>query len=421
MRWLIKSAQIVAPDTPIHGKQRDVLIENGIIASVKAKITASDTETIAMPGLHVSMGWIDSRVDFRDPGEEYKEGLLNGLDAAANGGFTGVVVMPGTQPAIDHRAQMEYLLSKGSSHVVHILPAGSISKQLQGEQLAELYDMRHAGAVCFTDDRPIERPELMRRALEYSSSFGGVIATLPYDLDLLGKGCMHEGATSTVNGLKGIPEMTETVRLMRDIEILRYTGGQLHVFMISSARAVGLIRSAKKEGLAITCGVSAQHLFFNESALSDYNTHLKVLPPLRSEADRKALIKAVNDGTIDVICSDHRPEDIEHKDREFVRASFGIGAIEQTFSAARTAGISTDTFVDRVTRGVDAVFNLPSRSFEEGQEANLTLFLPDAKYTVNPSLLMSKGVNNPYIGKTLTGRIVGVMRGNRVTRSSIQA
>lgn len=416
MRWLLKSVTVVAPGKALNGKKRDILIENGIVTDIKSSITNADAEVIRIPNLLISLGWVDSKADFRDPGEEYKEGLSNGLDAAAAGGFTHVITMPGTLPAIDHRAQLEYLIHRGQHHAVRILPTGCISANRQGQQLAELYDMHHAGAVAFTDDRPIERAELMRRALEYSSTFGAVIASLPWDQDLLGKGQMHEGVTSTSNGLKGIPAMTETIRLQRDIEILRYTGGRLHVQLISCAESVKLIRNAKKEGLLITCGVAAHHLYFNDEALGKFDANLKTLPPLRGESDRKALLKAVEDGVIDVICSDHRPEDVEHKNLEFVRANFGIGAIENTFNAALAAGVSAEKFVERVAYAPRSVFNLSAEPIEiqEGMPADFTLFGDQGSTTIDRTDLVSKAYNNPYLGLQLPGKVYGIIKGSKV-------
>lgn len=412
MRWLIKSANVIAPGNALHGKKRDLLIENGSIAAIKATISDDKANVIQAKGLCVSPGWIDSRADFRDPGEEYKEGLLNGLDAAARGGFTHVVTMPGTTPPIDHRSKLEYLLHRSANHACRLLPTGCLSQEAKGAQLAELYDMTQAGAIAFTDDRSIERAELMRRALEYSASFGAVICALPWDADLLGKGSMHEGYTSMANGLKGIPEMAETIRLMRDIELLRYSGGRLHIMLISTAESVKLIKQAKKEGLQITCGVSANHLLFCDSDLNDFDANLKVLPPFRNSNDRKALRKAVSDGTIDVICSDHRPEDVEHKDREFIRASFGIGAIEQVFSAALEAGISPEEFVQRVSITPREVFNLTEAHIAEGAYADLTLFIPDETGEVTKASLQSRAWNNPYVGRSMKGKVVGIIRGS---------
>ncbi len=412
MRWLIKSAQIVDPGGKHHGKKRDVLIEDGVITSVKASIQDAKAESIVLKNLHLSPGWVDTKANFRDPGDEDKEGLINGLDAAASGGFTHVVLMPGTNPVIDNKGQVEYLLRRSDDHLVRVLPTGKISKGGEGKQLAEFFDMHKSGAIAFTEDGPVAKGELMRRALEYSRNFGGVVCSLPQEESISNAGVMHEGVTSTMNGLKGIPEMVETIRLNRDIELLRYTGGRLHVMLISCAESVRIIKEAKKEGLNITCGVSAHHLFFNDEALSDFDANLKVLPPIRSEQDQKALLKGLKDGTIDVVCSDHKPEDVEHKKLEFELANFGIGAIEQTFAAAFNH-MDLDLLISKLAVGPREVMNLKEQHIEEGLEADLTLFNPTADYVVNKDDLMSLAWNNPYDQMTLTGTVYGVILGDR--------
>ncbi len=412
MRWLIKSARIVQPGHPLHEKHRDILIEDGVITSIRAKITEDHAQEVRYSELSVSPGWIDIQADFRDPGDEYKEGLNNGLDAAAAAGFTQVVLMPHTRPVVDSVGQLNYLLRERGRHPVTILPAGALSEGCKGEQLAELYDLHRGGAVAFTDDRHDLRGELLRRALDYTRSFDGLVMTRPYDTDLAGEGLMHEGLTSTRNGLKGIPVMVETTRIQRDLEILRYTGGRLHFQSISAAESVKLIRAAKREGLSVTCAVAAHHLFFTDKDLARYDRNLKVLPPFRTEKDRKALLKGVKDGTIDAICSDHRPEDIEHKKREFAQASYGIGAIEHTFSAALSAGVDEGTLITKLTTGAAGILGVAPPVLEEGLEANLTLYSPEGLDETDTSQLVSKAWNNPYIGRQLPGRIYGVMRGD---------
>lgn len=411
MRWLIKSARIIQPGHSLHEKQRDILIEDGVITSIRAKITDDTAQEIRYSNLCVSPGWIDLQADFRDPGEEYKEGLNTGLDAAAAAGFTQVVVMPRTQPVVDSVGQLNYLLRERGRHPVAVLPAGALSQGCKGKQLAELYDLHRNGAVAFTDDTNDLRGELLRRALDYTRSFDGIVMVRPHDADLAGEGLMHEGLTSTRNGLKGIPVMVETTRVQRDLEILRYTGGRLHFQSISAAESIKLIRAAKREGLQVTCAVAAHHLFFTDEHLAGYDRNLKVLPPLRTEKDRKALLKGVQDGTIDAICSDHRPEDIEHKKREFAQASFGIGAIEQTFGAALAAGLSEDIIVTKLTTGPADVLGMDTPLLEEEQVANLTLFSPKGLDAINAADLVSRAWNNPYVGRELPGKIYGVING----------
>ena len=246
--------------------------------------------------------------------------------------------------------------------------------------------------------------------MEYITNFGALVVTLPYDADLAGKGVVHEGITSTKNGLKGIPVQSETIRIMRDIELVKYTGGKLHFQLISSADSLDLIRKAKKEGVQITCGVSANHLYFNDDALSEFDANLKVMPPLRSESDRKALIKGIKDGSIDCIVSDHQPEDIEHKNKEFEYAEFGIGAIEQAFSAALTAGLSAEQVISAMAINPREILGLNYDGIKENTTVDLVLFNPNAEVHVEKANLISKAWNNPYVGKKLKGAIYGVLR-----------
>ena len=414
MRWLLSSVKIVEPGHSLHGKKRDILIEDGKITRIASKISDTKAQQIKEKGLCVSSGWVDSRATFRDPGDEYKEGLLNGLDAASAGGFTHVALLPSTEPVVDNKGQVQYMLARSQSHAVRVLPTAMISKQGEGKQLAELYDLHKAGAVGFTDGFSTDRSALLLRALEYTRNFSGLVISVPQDSDISGEGVMHEGKISTTNGLKGIPTIAETTRVKRDIDLARYTGGRLHFALISSAESVKLIRDAKKEGLNITCGVSAHHLYFNDDDLEDFDSNLKVLPPFRAKNDRKALLKGVKDGVIDVICSDHQPEDVEHKKLEFQYAQFGIGAIEQTFSAALSSGVELDDVISAVCTNPRKLFNLSETGLEEGSKADITLFFADQEKEVQEDGLFSKSWNNPYVGKKLRGDVYGIVRGAQV-------
>jgi dihydroorotase len=419
MRWLFKSAHIVDPGGPHHNKVRDVLVVDGMITQVKATITASKARTIKQANLHLSPGWIDLKAHFQDPGAEYKEDLSSGLDAAAKGGFTGVVVMPSTDPPIDSKSGIEYMLKRSASHPVKLLPVGTLSAKREGKQLAELYDMHSNGAVAFSDDAPVDRTDLMNRALEYSKTFGGVVYSHPHEADLCPAGVMHEGIMSTQLGLKGIPDVAEIIRLSRDIDLLRYTRGRMHVALISSAKSVELIRRAKKEGLQITCGVSAYHLIFTDDDLHSFDSNFKVMPPLRSKADQQALIKGVKDGTIDVICSDHKPENIEHKRVEFDLAAFGISGIETCFSAARTSLSNKEDLtrlIESLSHGPRRVLEMDIVHIEAGTSADLTAFDPDLKAILENDQIQSKSKNNPLINRELTGQVIAVIRAEHCIR-----
>ncbi|MGB1032890.1 MAG: dihydroorotase, partial [Flavobacteriales bacterium] len=287
MRWIIKSATIVDPNGPLNGKKRDLLIENGIVQDIKSKLPETEgASVIEGSGLCLSLGWLDLGARFCDPGGEIKEDLTSGLDAAASGGFTEVVVFPSTSPPVDQKASVEYLSRSSAVHAVKVLPAGCISHKRKGKQLAEMVDMHLAGAVAFTDDTPIDNSDLMNKALEYSKSFNGLIFSTAYNSELIEGGQMHEGLISTQLGLKGIPAISENIRVARDLELLRYTNGKMHIFGISSQRSIELIKKAKKEGLKVTASVAAHQLAYSEEDLLNFDSNLKVQPPFRSKKDR---------------------------------------------------------------------------------------------------------------------------------------
>lgn len=412
MKTLIKSAIIVDPRSALHMKKRDLLIEDGVIIKIAAKIDEKKAEIIDAKGLHVSTGWIDLRAQFRDPGEEFKEDIFSGLDAAKEGGFKAVVVMPSTTPAVDTKAQVEYLLRKSESHVTSLLPTGTLSAGGEGKQLSEMFDMANAGAIAFTDDKSNVGTELMTRALEYSSNFNGLIMTFPHDPGVNPGGMINEGATSVKMGLKGISTFAEEIRLSRDIELLRYCGGRMHVSLISTAGSVDLIRKAKRDGLNITAAVAAHQLMFTDEDVATFDSNLKVMPPFRGENDRKALIRGLKDGTIDAIVSDHSPEDHEHKVLEFEYANYGMSSIQTCYATANSAlekHLSTEQIIEKFTAGPARVLGLELPVIEEGEDAFLTLFCPNETETCSKEKWRSKSINSPFLNKPLTGKVIDVI------------
>jgi dihydroorotase len=412
MKTLIKSAIIVDPRSALHMKKRDLLIEDGVMIKIAAKIDEKKAEIIEAKGLHVSSGWIDLRAQFRDPGEEFKEDIFSGLDAAKEGGFKAVVVMPSTTPSIDTKTQVEYLLRKSESHVTSLLPTGTLSAAGEGKQLSEMFDMANAGAIAFTDDKSNVGTELMTRALEYSSNFDGLIMTFPHDPGVNPGGMVNEGATSVKMGLKGISTFAEEIRLSRDIELLRYCGGRMHVSLISTAGSVDLIRKAKRDGLQITAAVAAHQLMFTDEDVATFDSNLKVMPPLRSENDRKALIRGLKDGTIDAIVSDHSPEDHEHKVLEFEYANYGMSSIQTCFATANSAlekHLTTEQIIEKFTSGPARILGLELPVIEEGEDAFLTLFCPNETETFSKEKWRSKSINSPFINKPLTGKVIDVI------------
>jgi dihydroorotase len=303
MTILIKKATIVQPENKHHLKTKDILIKNGKILKIGTSITEKDAKVITSKNLYVSPGWADMRANFRDPGHEYKEGLTNGLKAATKGGFTGVVTMPTTEPAVDNQSAVQYLKVNSSTNACEIFPAGSISKGLKGKVLSEFYDMGSSGAVAFTEDTQfLDNTNLLSKALEYSKTIDSLVYSFPHDPHLVEGGQMHEGKTSTMLGMKGIPAISEEIQLARDLKLLEHYGGKLHVIAISTANSVQLIKNAKKAGLNVTCSVHSHQLCFTDEDVNDFDSRFKVLPPFRTENDRKALIKGLKDETIDAIC-----------------------------------------------------------------------------------------------------------------------
>lgn len=417
MKTLIQSARIISPGSPHNGKKRDVLVETikaaagqgSRILAIGADIDGGNAKIINGKGLCLSHGWIDMQARFCDPGAEYKEDLISGIQAAIRGGFSHVVLMPSNTPVSDNKGAIEYIISRSSGTQVKILPAGTLSENLGGKQLSEMFDMHSAGAVAFTDDKQPVSTELMTRALEYASNFGGLIISFPYDQGLHTGGLIHEGPTSVSLGLKGIPSLSEELRLQRDIELLRYTGGRLHVSLVSAARSIDLIRRAKKDKLNITCGIAAHQLSFTDSDLASFDSNLKVMPPFRGKEDRKAMIAGLRDGTIDVICSDHTPEDPEHKVREFEDASPGISGIESAFCAVFTSlteHLETANIIDKLTTGPASVLGMTIPAIEEGTQLSLTVFSTDESTLFSKSSWKSKSVNSPFMEQTLRGKVL---------------
>lgn len=416
---VLRHVKVVDPGGPHHDATVDLFVRDGVLAKVGERLAAKGARELKVPGLHASPGWVDLRAHFRDPGQEWKQGLSNGLDAAAAGGFTAVAVLPSTDPVIDDRAGISYLLSRAQGHPVQVLPIGALTQGLKGEQLAELYDQQQAGALAFSDDqRTVRNSRLMMLALQYSSGMGSApVMAFPHDPDLGRGGQMHEGPMSARLGLRGLPPVAEAMHLQRDLALHAYAGGRLHISTISTAESVALIREAKAGKQAVTACVAAHNLLLDDGCLRGFETCYKVLPPLRDLVHIEALREGVKDGTIDAIVSDHRPEDREHKVIEYGQAAFGIIGLETAFAVANTAlkgHVSLRRIVERFTHGPRAVLGLPKVHIAEGAKANMTLFDPKVDWTCTEADLVSRSHNTPFLGQRLTGRPLGVVSGNVV-------
>ena len=412
MNILIKSARVIDPRGKYHNKIRDILIENGVIKKIAAKIKETKAITYTANNLHISIGWMDLHANFRDPGFEYKEDIISGCKAAAKGGFTGVLLMPENNPITDNNAQVEYIQSKGKDSIVSVHAAGSITKAMQGNQMVEMYDMKKAGALAFTDDKKaLQNNEVIKHALLYAKDFDGLIMNFANDNSIANRGQIHEGEISTALGLKGIPAMAEEIMIDRDISLCKYTESKLHLSYISTKNSVSKIKKAKKEGSKISADVALHNLILTDEKITHFDTRYKVMPPLRSKKDCTALIKGLKDGTIDVICTDHSPEDEENKKTEFDNAAFGIIGLETAFGLIGkhlSKHLSLAEIIKKIAINPRRLLQLKSGNIEEGNTANLTLFNPDLEWEFQKTDIESKSVNTPFVGEKLKGKALAI-------------
>lgn len=418
MNILIKQATVVNTQSPHHGKTVDILIERGVITQIKKNIVPEKgIKTIEEEGLCVSAGWLDMQANFCDPGHEHKETLENGLKTAAKGGFTGVCVMSGTNPPLHNKAQIDYVVNRAKGNLTDVFPVGTISHNQEGKDLSEMYDMQLAGAVAFSDyKKSIKDAGLVLRALQYSQNIHSFIITHADDKTISQGGQMNEGVVSTKLGLKGIPALAEELMIQRNIQILEYTGGKIHFPTISTKGSVDLIKKAKANGLRVTCGVAAHQLLLDETELEGFDTHYKLNPPLRAKEDVTALKRALENGTIDVVVSDHYPQDIESKDLEFDLADNGIVALQTAFNCLVTGmpKIAAEKVGECLAENPRAVLGLKPVLIKEEEEANLTLFTLTGKTTLAEKQIVSKSKNTPFIGKTLQGKVIGAINNDKL-------
>ncbi|MEO6453967.1 MAG: dihydroorotase [Ginsengibacter sp.] len=415
MKVLIKNATVISSSSPHNGQSIDILIENGIIAEIEKQINSSAEQIIQAEGLHVSAGWIDCFANFCDPGDEFKETLQTGANAAAAGGFTAVMLVPNTKPVTDNKSQVEYIVNTGKQLPVTLNVIGSITKKTEGKELSEMYDMYNTGAVAFSDGiNSLQSSGIMLKALQYILAFNGTIIQLPDDKNIGTYGLMNEGITSTTLGLQGKPAIAEELLIARDIELVKYTGSKIHFTGISTKISLELIVKAKKDGLQVTCSVTPYHIFFCDEDLAEYNTNLKVDPPLRTREDMLALREGVKNGLVDCIASHHQPQDWDCKTCEFEYAKNGMTGLESLFGVMGICDINSTDFVKMQSEHIRKIFNLHLPQIKKGEKADLTLFNPDIEYLFTEEHIYSKSKNNAFIGKTLKGRAIGIINGDKV-------
>lgn len=425
MRILLKSVKIVDSSSEFNGQTKDILIENGIIQQIANDIENTADQTISGENLHVSAGWIDMRVSPKDPGFESKEDL-NSLSAAAMaGGFTEIITLPNTKPVVQTKEAIAYIKNFALSQLLNIYPTGAVTKNCEGKDFTEMLDLHQAGAVAFTDgDHTLWNADILLKTLQYLAPIDALLMNRPEEPSMTIFGQMHEGIESTLLGMKGIPSTAEELMLMRDLKLLEYYLGNnykpkdnscLHFSTISTKTGVELIRQAKAKGLPVSCDIAAHQLAFTDADLRDFDTNLKVNPPFRSQDDIEALLQGLEDGTIDVIVSDHNPQDEESKNLEFDMADFGVIGLETTFSVANTySNLSIDKIIEKLTINPRKLLRLENVSIKERNLANLSIFDPNQKWVYESRNIQSKSKNSPFIDKKLTGKVKAVINKSKV-------
>ncbi|MBN4081654.1 dihydroorotase [bacterium AH-315-C07] len=413
MSLLIKSAQIIDPISPFHNTIQDILIVDGKIVQIAADLSDNSSHDVFnATGQLVSPGWIDINVNLCDPGFEHKEDIASGCLAAANGGFTGICALPNSDPPPDGKSNIEYIKKASANNIVDVYPIGTISKKREGKELTEIYDMADSGSVAFSDgNRAVDSSGLFLRALLYVKSNKGLVMSTPNDRSVSNSGMINEGVTSTRLGLKGIPAIAEELMVNRDINLVEYTNSRIHFRGISTIASVELVRKAKQAGLNVTADVAIYNLIFDESSAEGFDTNFKVLPPLRTKKDIKALLDGIEDGTLDMISSHHTPHEDELKKCEFQNAAFGMIGLETCYPLLSThlsRRITTEKMVEMLAINPRKLLNLQVPSIKKNTDANLTVFDPKKKWTLNKSDIKSKSCNTPFINKEFQGKPTAV-------------
>ncbi|WP_337964934.1 dihydroorotase [uncultured Flavobacterium sp.] len=417
MKIIIRSAKIIDSKSPFHNQTIDLLIADGLIEKIGTSLPENNEATeVKFDNLHLSQGWFDSSVSLGEPGYEDRETIANGLNVAAKSGFTAIALQPNSFPIIDNQSQVNFVKNKANGFATELFPIGALTKASEGKDMAELFDMKKAGAIAFGDyNKSIDNANLLKIALQYVQDFDGLVITYAQDANLKGNGVANEGIVSTKLGLKGIPTLAEELQVARNLFLLEYTGGKLHIPTISTAKSVELIREAKAKGLNVTASVSVHHLVLTDEKLEGFDTRFKVTPPLRTESDRQALLKGVTDGTIDMITSDHNPIDIEFKKMEFDTAKNGTIGLESAFGALLTV-LPLETIIEKLTLG-KAVFGIENNSIAEGSKANFTFFTPEGKSTFTKENILSKSKNSAFLGTEIKGSVYGILNQNQLITS----
>jgi dihydroorotase len=415
---LLRSVKVVFPNSSYNGKTVDILIENGKVKSIAAKLdNKKKAQEISVKGLHLSPGFLELNSYIGEPGLEQKETIASACNAAASGGFTHFCVMPNLVPTTSSKSNIEFLIQKAAPFAAKLLPIGAATQNTEGKDLADIYDMHQSGAVAFSDGyKSIATAGMLERALLYTKPIGATVMQHPEDKSMAKNGVMNEGVVSTRLGLPGIPAIAEEITVARDLAVLEYTGGRLHFNDISLKQSVSLIQAAKKKKQHITAACNAYNLILTEVAVADYDTNAKVNPPLRTKQDVAALINGLKDGVIDCITAQHNPQDEECKKLEFDKADFGMIGFETLFAICNSVLanlIGLDKIIELIAINPRKVLSLPFTELKEGAAADFTLFLPNHKWTFTENEIKSKSKNSAFIGKEFTGKVLGIIHGDK--------
>lgn len=414
MNLVIRKAKIIDPKSPFHNQTVDVKITNGVIDAIGNSVSNdANYQEFQQEGLHLSQGWFDTSVSLGEPGFEDRETIANGLIVAAKSGFTGIALQPNSHPIIDNQSQVHFVKQKAVNSATDLYPIGALTKNSEGKDLAELYDMKNAGAVAFGDyGKSLSNANLLKIGLQYVQDFDGLVIAFAQDETIKGNGVVNEGVVSTRLGLKGIPNLAEELIIARNLFLLEYTGGKLHIPTVSTAKSVALIKEAKAKGLAVTCSVAVHHLVLTDETLDGFDTRYKVSPPLRTEADRQALLTGVIDNTIDCITSDHNPMDIEHKKMEFDLAKNGTIGLESAFGALLTV-LPLEKVIEKLTSG-DIVLNIEKQVIDINSKANLSLFEIGSNWIFSKEAILSKSKNSAFLEQPMQGKALGIYNNGKL-------
>lgn len=417
MTVLVRNALIIDPQSSHHNSIKDILIKDGVIADIAPSINTKADKIIDHKNMIASPGWIDIFADFSDPGNEQKETLETGSLAAAAGGYTKVFIIPNTNPVVESKAQVEYIIQKSAELPVTVFPIGTITKGAGGKELSEMYDMKNAGAIAFSDGiLPVQSSGLLLKALQYVKAFNGTIIQVPDDKNMSTHGLMNEGITSTQLGLPGIPALAEELIIQRDIELAKYTESKIHFTGISTAKSIEIIKHARAKGLQVSCSVTPYHLLFSEEDMATYDTNLKVSPPLRTKADVTALKQAVLNGDVDCIATHHFPQHWDNKVCEFEYAKNGMIGLQTSFAVINTVlpQLRNEAIVKLFAINAAELFDIPCTVIEKDAKAELTLFEKNGSFVFEKEKNKSKSANTPLIGMHLSGKIIGTINKGKI-------